>query len=181
MTLMSNDKHLLLNKPSELSKDEFIKQFKDIYEHSMWVAEAAWSRIQENEQAADFDEREVFTLLLHDIVEYSSADAKLALLRLHPDLAGKAALSGGLTMASTSEQAGAGLDQCTPEELAKFTAYNAAYKAKFGFPFIMAVKGATRFDILSGFEARIDNTVEEEFKMAVRQVHKIACFRLADK
>jgi len=119
--------------------------------------------------------------LLKSLVDECDDEVKLALLRLHPDLAGKAALSGKLTDASTSEQAGAGLDQCTADELARFANYNDAYKAKFGFPFIMAVKGATKQKILAGFEARIDNSVPEEFQMALTQVHKIAEFRLADK
>ena len=89
----------------------------------------------------------------------ASADeaAKLALIRAHPDLAGRAAIAGDLTDASKSEQAGAGLDRCTPEEYRRFQELNDAYKAKFGFPFILAVAGKTRHDILAAFEARIGN------------------------
>ena len=78
------------------------------------------------------------------------------------------------------EQAGVGLDQCSPEEFAAFQRLNAAYNARFGFPFIYAVKGATRTDILAAFEARLSNDPETEFKTAVAQIHRIAGFRLAD-
>lgn len=172
---------ILQNKPSEMSKADFIGHFRDIYEHSEWLAEAAWQVIQADQERTRYDQREVFQGLLKSLVDECDDEVKLALLRLHPDLAGKAALSGNLTDASTSEQAGAGLDHCTADELARFANYNDAYKSKFGFPFIMAVKGATKLNILAGFEARIDNSVSEEFQMALTQVHKIAEFRLADK
>ncbi|REG83267.1 2-oxo-4-hydroxy-4-carboxy-5-ureidoimidazoline decarboxylase [Marinomonas pollencensis] len=176
---MGSDMGWLLNKPSEMSKQDFIAHFKDIYEHSEWVAQAAWLVV--HAQQEKFDRREALQSLLKSLVDDSDHERKLTLLRLHPDLAGKAALSGQLTHASTSEQAGAGLDQCTAQELARFAEYNNAYKSKYGFPFIMAVKGATKFDILAGFESRLNNSVEQEFQMALSQVHKIAGFRLADK
>lgn len=106
--------------------------------------------------------------------------AQLALIRVHPDLAGKAALRGELTAESTREQAGAGLDQLTPDEFARFTELNERYTTRFGFPFIMAVKNATKHQILSGFEQRIDNTPELEFATALEQINRIAAFRIAD-
>jgi len=85
---------------------------------------------------------------------------------------------GELTAASTSEQAGAGIHECTPDEFARFTELNDAYKAKFGFPFIMAVKGSNRHQILAAFEERIHNSPEQEFARALAEINKIALFRL---
>jgi 2-oxo-4-hydroxy-4-carboxy-5-ureidoimidazoline decarboxylase len=103
---------------------------------------------------------------------------RLAVLRAHPDLAGKLAVAGKLTADSRAEQASAGLDGLSPEEHARFTALNEAYMKKFGFPFIIAVKGLTKDDILAAFERRIDNSVEEEFETACAQVEQIARLRL---
>jgi len=106
--------------------------------------------------------------------------AKMTLICAHPDLAGKAALRDELTAESRSEQAGAGLDQCSAEELAEFTRLNSAYKQKFGFPFIVAVKGLDRHDILAAFRARLNHERAQEFETALTQIHKIARLRLAD-
>ncbi|WP_233407884.1 2-oxo-4-hydroxy-4-carboxy-5-ureidoimidazoline decarboxylase [Marinomonas spartinae] len=168
-------------KPSTMTKEMFIAVFGSVYEHSAWVAEQAWQAMSHKNSLTDYDKKEHLARLLFDVVEQSTNDTKLALLRAHPDLAGKAALAGEVTQDSSSEQAGAGLDQCTPEELMRFTDYNDRYKSRFGFPFIMAVKGATKEAILSAFEQRIHHSSQEEFKMAMRQVHQIARFRLAEK
>lgn len=162
-----------------LDKASFINALKDIYEHSEWVAEGLFE--QRNALASS-------SLPLHDavrdamraLVDQANHERKLALLCAHPDLAGKAALEGELTHASTNEQAGAGLDQCTPEELATFTELNDTYRSKFGFPFIMAVKGATKEQILAGFKERVPNDRDTEFDQALNEVHKIAGFRLGD-
>jgi 2-oxo-4-hydroxy-4-carboxy-5-ureidoimidazoline decarboxylase len=105
---------------------------------------------------------------------------QLALIRAHPDLAGKAALRGELTAESTQEQAGAGLGQLTPAEFARFTELNTAYTTRFGFPFIMAVKNASKDQILAGFEQRITHTPTAEFAMALEQINRIAAFRIDD-
>ena len=102
----------------------------------------------------------------------------MQVLRAHPDLAGKLALAGKLTADSTAEQASAGLDRLTPEEHQRFTGLNDVYTKKFGFPFIIAVKGLTKAQILASFESRIDNSPEEEFETACAQVEKIARLRL---
>ena len=112
--------------------------------------------------------------------EGADRSAKLALIRAHPDLAGRLAIAGELTAASTSEQASAGLDHCTPEELARFQDLNQAYKARFDFPFIMAVKNRSRQEILAAFEARLANSPEQEFDTALAEIHKIALLRLLD-
>jgi len=107
------------------------------------------------------------------VLRAAGHDRKLALLNAHPDLAGRLALRGELTADSTAEQASAGLDRCTPEEFARFTELNDAYKARFGFPFILAVKGRSRADILEAFETRLSNGPEEEFATALAQVERI--------
>jgi len=100
------------------------------------------------------------------------------LLRAHPDLAGKLAISGELTADSTSEQASAQLDKCTPEEFAEFQSLNDRYKEAFGFPYILAVRGRNRQEILENFRSRVDNTPDTEFAEALKQVHRIALLRI---
>ena len=102
------------------------------------------------------------------------------LVNAHPDLAGKLALSKKLTAESTGEQAGAGLDQLSAEELARFTHLNDSYRARFGFPFIMAVKGKTKTDILAAFEQRLAHEKPAEFETALAQIDRIAALRLAE-
>ena len=102
----------------------------------------------------------------------------MGVLRAHPDLAGKLAQSGALTEESTSEQAGAGLDQCSAAEFKEFTDLNTIYREKFGFPFILAVKGRHRTEILQNFRDRVPNDIATEFREALNQVHQIAKMRL---
>lgn len=161
-----------------LSRADFIDSLKDIYEHSEWVATSLFQQ-KEDWESHNAPLHEVVSRTMRRIVDKAGEEAQLTLLRAHPDLAGKAALAGELTHASTNEQAGAGLDQCSPEELATFTELNQAYQSKFGFPFIMAVKGATKEQILSGFQSRLPNDRATEFARALSEVHKIAGFRLA--
>lgn len=156
-----------------LSQAEFVHLLGGIYEHSPWVAERTWA-------ARPFTDKENLLAALHETLMQAPATEQLALIQAHPDLAGKAALSGELTAASTHEQASAGLDQCSPEELARFQQLNSAYQARFGFPFIMAVKNATRQQILAGFETRIKHSPEQEFATALAQIQRIAAFRVHD-
>jgi OHCU decarboxylase len=169
------DQHTMF---SQLSEADFVSLFSNIYEHSAWVAEQLWRQKAEH-PSHYFDHIEKINAQMVTIVEQSSDEQKLMLLRAHPDLAGKTALIGALTDASKSEQSGAGLDQCSEEELAHFLQLNDVYRAKFGFPFIMAVKGATKAQILEGFEERTPNDWQTEFDRAMNEVHKIAGFRLA--
>jgi len=166
--------------PSQLSQPDFVAVFADIYEHSPWVAEEAYQ--QHQHQGVDGDINDIATLqqCMADILLAASPDQQLALINAHPDLAGRAAVNGELTTASTSEQAGAGIDQCTAEEFTHFTQLNDAYKAKFNFPFIKAVRGANRFLILADFKRRIQNDIDTEFKQALLEINKIAAFRLND-
>ena len=147
-----------------MNKADFIQKYGAVYEHSPWVAEAAYG-------AADIP------AAMRQAVENAGHDKQLILIRAHPDLGEKLDT---LTASSVSEQQGAGLNQCSPEEFAEFQQLNAAYKEKFGFPFIVAVKGLTRQDILERFRQRIHHDQQAEFRTALDQIHRIAGFRLAD-
>ena len=160
--------------PSRLSREDFVKVFADIYEHSPWVAEKAFS-LGLDESVDDVDG---LHQRMADILLSASFSAQLALINAHPDLAGKAAIRGELTASSTAEQAGAGISECSAEEFARFTELNDAYKAKFGFPFIKAVKGSNSQQILAAFETRIHHSAEQEFQTALAEINKIALFRL---
>ena len=153
-----------------MTLDEFMAAFGGAYEHSSWAAERGFG--------ADLSSPCCVIPAMRKAVEAASASEKDALIKAHPDLAGKLALSGGLTASSTKEQAGAGLDQCSPRELKKFQKYNAAYGEKFGFPFIVAVKGLSRKDILKAFKKRLKNSEAEERATALEQIHKIAAIRI---
>ena len=115
--------------------------------------------------------------LMETIVETASDQKKLDLLRTHPDLAGRLSLA-ELTESSRAEQTGAGLDQCSPDELKEFQQLNRMYIEKFGFPFIFAVKGFHRADILEAFRQRVEHHPDGEFMTAIEQVHRIARLRL---
>jgi OHCU decarboxylase len=160
--------------PSSLSRDAFVAAFADIYEHSPWVAEKAYDLGVD----ASLDDIDSLHQRMADILLSADKTAQLALINAHPDLAGKAAIRGELTASSTAEQAGAGINECTAEEFQRFTELNDAYKAKFHFPFIMAVKGSNRHQILAAFEERIHNSAAAEFARALAEINKIALFRL---
>jgi 2-oxo-4-hydroxy-4-carboxy-5-ureidoimidazoline decarboxylase len=160
--------------PSELSRDEFLHHFGGVYEHSPWIVEQLFS---EGLTSAMNGPRSLSEALA-EIMSRAGREPQLALLRAHPDLAGKLAISGELTESSSAEQAGAGLDRCTPEEFQEFSQLNSAYKEKYGFPFILAVRGLNRGEILEHFRARVQNDWDAEFEAALLQVHKIARLRI---
>lgn len=162
--------------PSQLSQVDFVAVFADIYEHSAWVAETVYQQ----GISTKFDNIATLHLRMSEILLSAPHNKQLALINAHPDLAGRAAINGELTAASTLEQAGAGIDQCTAEEFSRFTELNDAYKAKFKFPFIKAVRGADRHLILADFERRIHNDLDAEFNQALLEINKIAGFRLND-
>jgi OHCU decarboxylase len=162
--------------PASLEKCDFVSTFGAIYEHSPWIAEQVFDRGITTEH----DQIETLHSLFCDVFLGANKDAQLGVIIAHPDLAGRAARAGELTKESTNEQASAGIDTLTEDEFNRFTELNDAYKAKFGFPFIMAVKGSNKHAILSGFEERIHNTPEQEFTRALAEINKIAAFRLAD-
>lgn len=157
-----------------LALDAFLARFGDVAEHSPWVAEAASA-------ARPYATREAMIEAFAAAVAAAPVDARLALIRAHPDLAGRAARAGAVAEDSRREQAGVGLDTLTQAEYARFTDLNDRYRAKFGFPFIFAVKGATKTMILDAFEARLPNDAETEFATALAQVCRIFRFRLEDR
>lgn len=166
----------LSHKPSGLDLQTFLRLYGSIYEHSAWIAEGAFAqKIDHNLDTVSG---------LHNAMKATLSAAgepeKMKLICAHPDLAGKLAIGETLTTESRSEQQGAGLDRCAPEEFDEFQNLNQDYKIKFGFPFIIAVKGLDRHDILSAFRARINNDRETEFNTAIQQINRIAHFRLCD-
>ena len=160
--------------PSTLSRDAFVAGWGGVYEHSPWVAEAV---ADEGLTAADNDPA-ALSGRMAAIVEAAGRDSQLALLRLHPELVGRLKVGESLTADSKREQASARLDECSPEEFARFQSLNDAYRERFGFPFIIAVTGLSRADILAAFEARAANDPETEFRTALDNVHRIARIRL---
>jgi len=161
--------------PASLTRAAFLGSFAGVYEDSPWIAEQL---IDRGLVPAD-NSLGALSAAFASVVAAASREEKLALLRAHPDLAGRAALAGEVTTESAGEQASAGLDHCGPGELARFQELNGAYKDRFRFPFILAVKGRSRAEILAAFETRLENTPEAEFETALAQVHEIARLRLA--
>jgi allantoate deiminase/N-carbamoyl-L-amino-acid hydrolase len=155
---------------------DFVAALGGIYEHSPWIAERAAAE-------RPFASIPAFKLALQRVVDAASEDERLALLRAHPELAGKAAIAGELTAESSSEQASSGLNRCSPEEYAFLQDLNARYNEKFGFPFILAVKGPTgrgltRQAVIDTFARRLRNGRAAEMAECLRQVHRIAEIRL---
>jgi OHCU decarboxylase len=164
-------------RPSRLPRALFIERFGDIFEHTPQIAE----RAHREGVSADADTAEGLHNKLVGAMRAMSRDEKLALIGAHPDLAGRLAQARQLTADSATEQGSVGLDRLTPDELRRFTALNDAYKARFGFPFILAVKGRTKADVIGSFENRIKNSADAEFAEALRQIEQIALLRLKDR
>jgi OHCU decarboxylase len=158
-------------RPSALTRDAFVARFGPVYEGSLWVAEAVWPAAERGA----LDDREALARAMREAVDDAPRERRLALIRAHPQLAAASPMA----PASVEEQRGAGLDQCSAEELAAFRSLNAAYLARFGHPFVIAVAGLSRSDILAAFSARLENDAEAEFATAMKQIHRIAGFRLA--
>jgi OHCU decarboxylase len=150
-----------------------VERFGPLFEHSPWVAQDAWS----DRPFADADE--LFEALRSAM--YSAPRTRqLALIRAHPDLAGRAAIEGTLTDSSTREQAVAGLDRLTPDEYQAFTGMNAAYRERFGFPFVVCAREHTKESILRVASERLTNGEDEEIRVALEEIAKIARLRLED-
>lgn len=156
------------------SLQECVDRYGGIYEHSPWVVEESF------DLAANVDNVGELATIFASCVDRADHERKLALIRAHPDLAGKAAMSGELTEESNAEQASAGIDQCTKEEYEQFQELNERYKDKFGFPFVMAVRDSNRQEILAAFVSRLGNDTETEFETAINEIHKIARLRLQE-
>jgi len=151
--------------------------YGDIFEHSAYLADAV--------HASGVTTKEDSAQGLHSAflraLNATSREQKLQLIKAHPDLAGKLALAQKITVDSAKEQGSAGLDRLSAEELAEFTRLNTAYRTKFDFPFIFAVKGKSKADIIEAFTQRIRNDSDTEFAEAIRQIERIALLRLQDR
>jgi OHCU decarboxylase len=158
---------------NELTREAFVERFGPLFEHSPWVAEAAWS----DRPFADTDE---LLEALESAMYSAPRERQLALIRAHPDLAGRAAIEGSLTDSSRQEQASAGLDRLTPDEYESFTRTNTAYRERFGFPFVVCVREHTKESILRVAAERLEHTRDEEVRVALEEIAKIARLRLED-
>jgi OHCU decarboxylase len=164
-------------RPSTMSAAQFLTRFGDIFEDTPEIALRAWQA----GLTAREDSAEGLHAALVGALRGLPAEQQRALIRAHPELAGRLAQAGQLTQASTTEQGSAGLGALSAEELARFERLNAAYRARFDLPFIMAIKGSSREAILAAFEARLRNDPEQEFQEALRQIERIAWLRLKDR
>ena len=159
-----------------MGRDEFTDIFGNVFEHSDWIVMQAWDTgltVRDDTAAGLYNS-------FIDVVEMAGREAQLALLRAHPDLAGRLARRGDVTDASQNEQASAGLNNCSEAEFEEFQSLNRRYTEKFDFPFILAVRGCHRTEILEVFKRRVENDVEDEFREALRQVFQIARLRLKE-
>ncbi len=156
-----------------LPEERFVGVLGGIFEHSAWVPQQIAAR-------RPFDSLEALYRAMVEQIESAGRAAQLKLIRAHPELAGKAAIRGELTPESTSEQAGAGLDQCSEEEFNTLTQLNTDYQQKFGFPFIVAVRGYDRAGIIAEFQRRLGLSTDDEMAESLRQIYKIGRFRLED-
>ena len=173
---------LTLTQINTATQAEFTALLDGVYEHSPWIAEAAWSR----RPSAGFTSLAALKLALVQTVREAGVDAQLALIRAHPELAGKAMVSKTLTAESTHEQGKAGLTDCTPEEFARIQQINADYNARFGFPAVLAVRGPRglglpKAEIIATFARRLGHHPDYELAESLRNIHRIAEIRLADK
>ena len=156
-----------------LGRGEFVAAVGHVFEHSPWIAERAWER-------RPFADLEALHGALVAEMQAATAEEKLALVRAHPDLVGRAARAGTLTPSSTREQAGAGLDALSPEEIALFDRYNGEYRDRFGFPFVICARENRKESILRAFPERLRHSREQEIATALAEIAKIARFRLLD-
>jgi OHCU decarboxylase len=154
-------------------RDTFVERYGPMFEHSPWVAEDAWEH-------GPFADREALARALEQAMYAAPRDRQLALIRAHPDLAGRAAVEGTLTASSEREQAAAGLDRLTPDEYETFTRTNAAYRERFGFPLVVCAREHTKDSILRTAAERLDHTPEQEIDVALGEIAKIARLRLED-
>jgi 2-oxo-4-hydroxy-4-carboxy-5-ureidoimidazoline decarboxylase len=165
---------LELDAVNKMDQPAFTQALGGIFENSPWVAEKAW-------QARPFSSVDDLHQKMVAIVRYANIDQELALLRSHPDLAGKEAEAGTMTSSSVAEQASAGLNALSKEEVATLAEYNAEYKKKFGFPFMIAVRNHTKLGIFNLFKQRLNNDTVSEFGTALQQVYNITRIRLEKK
>ena len=164
---------LAISQLNQFDQAEFIRVIGPVFEHSPWIAETAFAK-------KPFADLENLHQELCEIVKHSVEEKQLALIRAHPDLVGKIALAGQLTKESTNEQASAGLNKLSPEEIDLFQKQNTAYKNRFGFPFVICARLNKKEKILAAFETRLKNSRDQEIKTALEEIFKIAELRLRD-
>jgi 2-oxo-4-hydroxy-4-carboxy-5-ureidoimidazoline decarboxylase len=157
---------------SQLDQAAFAAHLGAIYEHSPWVAERAWL-------ARPFANRVAVAQAMERALREANRAEQLALILAHPELTGKAGMRNDLTADSSREQRGAGLDQCSPEQFAALHTLNTRYRERCGFPFILAVAGRQRDEIIANLAERVGNPPEQEFQTALTEIVRIAGFRLA--
>lgn len=162
-----------MNEVNRLSAHEFVERFGTLFEHSPWVAEGAW-------RARPFADLAELHGAFLDAVRNASDERRVALIRAHPDLAGKAALAGELTPESASEQLSAGLDRLSPEEYERFHRLNAAYRKRFDLPFVVCVRDHSKESIFAAAETRLEHTLPEEIEAALAEISRITYLRLRD-
>lgn len=158
---------------NQMSNAEFVAAFGGVYECSEWIAQKVWS-------SRVFESYSDLLDSFRAVLAVSPKESKLALLKAHPELAGKAAQAGKLTKESEQEQASVGLNSLSPEEMTRVEQYNTLYQSAFGFPFIIAVKNHTKHEIFEQMAVRVKNCVDDEFATALSQVNDIAQIRLDD-
>lgn len=154
-----------------MDHDTFMKTFGGVFEHSPWIAERAWSH-------RPFNSPEALHAAMIEVVRTASPEEKLRLLNAHPELAGKEARARAMTQDSTVEQGSAGLDRLSQDDFAGFDRLNAAYREKFRFPFIIAVRGRTKPEIVAAFERRLENEPSVELNAALNEIAAITRMRL---
>ena len=157
-----------------MDKPAFVAAFGDVFEHSPWVAERAYDR-------RPFASPSDLHAAMADAVRTAPVEQQTALLRAHPDLAGQEARAGTMTSSSVAEQASAALDRLSPDEMARVAAQNEAYRARHGFPFIIAVRHYTKAGIFHEFERRIASDTASEHAWALSQVHAITRMRIEQR
>jgi OHCU decarboxylase len=159
------------------SKEKFLNTFYDLYEHSPWVIEEGYDKIKNDKKYEDIDE---FHKLLSNIILEADTELQMKLIKSHPMLAGREAKEGELTDFSTNEQKSAGLNNCTKDEIKLFDRLNKEYFTKFDFPYILAVKGKNKEQIIENFSLRLKNSYESEKVEALTQINQIALIRIKD-
>jgi 2-oxo-4-hydroxy-4-carboxy-5-ureidoimidazoline decarboxylase len=164
---------ITLDALNNMPEAQFVERLGAVFEHSPWVAAQVAS-------ARPFASVDALHKAMIERVEAANKAARLALIQAHPELAGTASVRRSLTRESTREQAGAGLDQCSPEEYQTLIELNEAYTQKFGFPFILAVRSYDRAGIIAEFQRRLALAPDEQWRESLQQVYKIARFRLDD-
>ena len=166
-------KQLTLEEINRLDQESFVRALGSFFEGSPWIVRQTW-------HARPFESLAHLHQALCTVMYYAPVEQQVVVIQAHPDLVGQAALAGTLTPESTSEQASAGLDRLSPEEIATFTRLNQSYRDRFGFPFVICVRENKKESIMAGFATRLHNSRSREIEIALREIAKICWYRLCD-